>query len=799
MASLYSVLPGLTLTQQEVAQAELLAQQILSAAYPDLDLRLGTGLRDMVLRPAAMLLALVGKGLDSYFSQNTIEGVTDTTPTDIVDSIMSSWFINRNLGTRAVINARLYFARKKNVSVTSDVYFSPDNTLKFFPAQSATFSADSMSFDSYQNEYYIDMDLTAESEGTNYNLGQGSLLYFSNFDPYFLHAEINYLKDSSVSSETNSEFIARSKTAISTRNLINNPSIDSNLKEQFNYLTNIVPIGTGDPEMIRDQLQAVFTPKLPQLLTALSSSGVTAIATLADHGFNSGQTITVSGAVPTIYNGNYIITVTSPSTFTYTLPTSSTTVTILPTVQEVNSPILIHNGGMVDVYCGDSLSTSIVQLTTDAFGKAELTGAIYDFTRSSISGGGSNDTIPFYASITPSSTMVNAASGYISVSATAHGLTNSDVVTISGITQTLNIQSISCSGITVTVVSPSHGLTSSVSATIQGVTPSQYNGTYTVNVVDANTLSYYVPSNISSSGSGSNMQLANPSLSGVFSISVLGLNNFNILMPGLWVNGTTTNSIVIQYDVKYTVSNSYLQQQTINSITCVGTTVTVNISNHGITSNRYVTISGVTPSSYNGTWLVTDLVNKDQFQFTVPSNIASAGTGTMICTSVIPWYDYGYSSRQSLTLDFGSQFANSTASFQISYFDNVDSVQSYLEDASNRVLCGDYLARGFNLYLLDINVVAYNGQTPSTQTVTDSIKKYISTLSPGQIFVLSEVTAQLSADGITNIQTPIGVTYKKYTRDLIPVVSGTITDYLDPNDRTNIFVLNSVNTSNANI
>lgn len=799
MASLYSVLPGIQPSQQEIAQAELLAKQILEAAYPDLDLREGTGLRDIVLRPSAMLLALTRKGMDYYFAQNTIDGVDDNTPTDIVDSIMSTWFIDRNLGTRAVINARLYFARRKNTSITSDIFFSTDNISKFFPLESVSFSADSMNFDSYSNEYYLDLDLVAEAEGTQYNIGQGSLLYFSNFDPYFLRAEINYLKDSSVSSETNEEFVSRARTAISTRNLINNPSIDSNLREQFNYLKHILSIGMGDPEMIRDQLQALFTPQLPKLLTGLSSLGVTATATLADHGYNSGQTVIIEGAIPIAYNGEFVINVVDPSTFTYTLPTSSTNVTVLPTVQAVNAPLLIHNGGMVDVYCGDSISTSIVQLTTDEFGKTELTGAIYDFTRSSLSGGSDDDTIPYYANVVISDSTINALQGKVEISAVGHGLDDSNVVTVSGLTQSIAVQAISCSGITVLVQANGHGLSTGNFVTVEGVTPAEYNGKYQISVVDANSFTYFVSFNIASAGSGSGMKITNPMLAGEFSIDVTSSNNFDILMPGLWVNGVTVNNINIQYPVEYTVKNKYLQEQAIQQISCTGTTVTVTIANHGITANRYVTISGVTPSQYNGTWLVTMLVNKDQFQFNVPSNIASVGSGNMICTSVIPWNDYGFSPRQTLILDFGTAYANKTASFDISYFDTLDSVQSYLEEASTRVLCGDYLARGFNFYTLDFEVTAYNGTSPATQTVTDSINKYLSTLSPGDIFIMSEVVAQLSRDGVTNIQTPIDVTYKKYTRDLIPVATGTIPDYLDPEDRTNIFILNSVTTTNANI
>jgi hypothetical protein len=162
-----------------------------------------------------------------------------------------------------VINARLYFARQKAIVVSSDVYFSPDNTLKFFPAAAISVSTGQLTFDSNNNEYYYDLDLVAEQEGSDYNISSGSLLYFSNFDPFFLHAEINFLKSTAVATESNTEFITRAQTAISTRNLINNRSITAKMLEDFAQLDGVSTIGYGDPEMIRDQIQAYVATLTP--------------------------------------------------------------------------------------------------------------------------------------------------------------------------------------------------------------------------------------------------------------------------------------------------------------------------------------------------------------------------------------------------------------------------------------------------------------------------------------------------------------------------------------------------------
>jgi hypothetical protein len=204
-------------------------------------------------------------------------------------------------------------------------------------------------------------------------------------------------------------------------------------------------------------------------------------------------------------------------------------------------------------------------------------------------------------------------------------------------------------------------------------------------------------------------------------------------------------------------------------------------------------------SGYNGTFLVTNVLNLDQLQFTVPTGLPTDTGTSIVCSSIIPWNDYGFSSRQNLIISFGPIYANSTASFQISYFDTVDSVDTYLSQSSNRVLCGDLLARGFNLYLIDVGVTAYNGTSPNSSAITTAVQTYLKTLGPGSIFIMSDLMSQLSASGITNIQTPVSVTYTKYTRDLITPVTGTITDYLDPNDTTNIFLLNAVTTNNASV
>lgn len=650
MADLYSTFPGITVSDDEVGEAELIAVQVLQAKYPDIDLREGTGLRDLVIRPSATLMAMLQKALVFYFEQNTIKGINDDSPQEFLDKIMSNWFLERKAGSKAAINARLYFARQKDIVLPTDAFFSPDNTLKYFPIETISVPAAQLIFDSFNNEYYFDVDLVAELVGEQYNISTGSLLYFTNFDSFFLHAEINFLTDTAIETETNSEFIARAETAVSTRNLINNPSIISKMLDEFEALEGVTPIGMGDPEMIRDQIWS------------------------------------------------YVPALTPPT-------------------------VLVHNGGMVDVYSRVSLKTGTVQYTTDANGKLQIGGAVYEFSRSQISGSEIDDTIPFY-----------------------------DVKAITSITRTSTTATVTTTA--------SHGYTTGDSITIIGALPAGYNGTFTITVTGVQTFTYTVSSSLTTPATGTK----------------------------------TANK-----PVPYTASNFYTTTKTLTSLTRSGTVATATLVNHGVSANRWVTIAGASPAGYNGTVLVTSVPTADTFTYTVGSGLSTPATGTITVKATTPEKDYGFSDRSIQVVDYGMSYPTATASFQIKYFEDVDGLQNYLEDSSRRVLCADLLARGYNIYLLTVNITAYNSTAPDTTKCTDVVEEYLKGLEPGELFIMADLTAALNTAGIVTIKTPVEITYRYFHRDLIPVQTGTIIDYFDSNDRTAVFMLESLTTESESV
>lgn len=795
MASLYSVIPGLVPTSQEIIEAELLAKQVLEGKFPDLDLREGTGLRDLVLRPTAYAFALLRKANDYYFTQNTIGGVNDSTPTEMVDDILSNWFLQRNTGTYAVISARLYFARQKNVTLTSDVSFSPDNVLEYYPEESKVYNSDALRYDAYTNEWYLDVFLRASETGSAYNLSEGSLLYFTVFDPYFLRAEINYLAEESTEAETNTQFINRASTAISTRNLINIPSVDSRIRQIFNYVTRVVTVGAGDPDMIRDMIRVVYDPANPYTPEGTTVSGELVTLVIGKDVFQPGQNVDLANAVPTVYNGRFSIVDTGPGTITVRVPGNPGFISQSPSVTLALEPLFIHDGGKTDVYCCDRLATSVVQVTTDSSGVAKIEGPVYNLSRSLASGGDEEDTIPVNISALSVAYTVNYAAKTILVNRAAHGLPVGPVA-VEGLQQSCAISAISCTGVTVTVTAAGHGATVGSSVKVSGVTPEAYNGTYVVSAVSGNQVQFLVHTAIQSIGTGTAMKLYNESIASGSTISAKTADTFTLSLPKLWTNDTLApamGAITASVSTAFTVTNPYMRPRVNRSIKVENGKATVYSYNHGYTLGRRITVVNSPNASVNGTWRISATPTGNEFQFEIPS---LTGTALVETTGDLDYvdqrYDYGFSAKQVLEVDFGPTQANKTASFELSLFRDVEGIQQYLESPDNRVLCGDYLVRGFNLYLLDVEVVTYNGTAVSMATIQSALEKFTTAMKPGSVLVLSEMVRALGEAGVTNIQTPIGVKYTRYTRDLTPAESGTITDYLDPDDKTSVFVLRSV-------
>ena len=259
-----------------------------------------------------------------------------------------------------------------------------------------------------------------------------------------------------------------------------------------------------------------------QAVSSITRSASTATVTTASaHGFTTGQSVTIAGATQAEYNGTFTITVTGASTFTYTVtgtPATSATGTI---TTQASLPI---SNATIDSLTGDTTldalpgavraADAIVGTVVRAVNLGAMTnpGAITmtraNFTQLSDHFAGLVDRLRQLPSTAADADVQQRFSNLLVLPrALALGLRTLDTQSsVSSITRSTTA--------TITTAS-AHGFTTGQSVTIAGATQTEYNGTFTITVTGASTFTYAVTGTPASPATGTITAQAAQSVSSI--------------------------------------------------------------------------------------------------------------------------------------------------------------------------------------------------------------------------------------------------------------------------------------------
>lgn len=337
-----------------------------------------------------------------------------------------------------------------------------------------------------------------------------------------------------------------------------------------------------------DLTDAVFGISGPQSATLTrtvnSATDYEVTASVSNHGYFTGDSITIAGAAQAAYNGTFPITVIDANTFKYTI-------TVSPSSPATGAPTATIPGAAIAVtsiaYNGTTATATAAGHTFVAGDVISLSGTPYSayntsFTISSVVAGTS-----FSFPVTQQPTTPGGG-GTATAGGTTKNIETSTANPSPGITR---------SGNTVTVrTTANHGFGSTgatVSVTIAGATPSDYNGTWTA--------------------------------------TITGNKAFTFTITPTPPSSTITGS--------FTAAKATGTSAALLSLTRIGTTVTADTgtTNLGLSVGSQVSIANATESGYNGTYSVTAVDNTDtshrKFTYTIATTPASPATGTITASS----------------------------------------------------------------------------------------------------------------------------------------------------------------------
>ncbi|HEU0220452.1 MAG TPA: PilC/PilY family type IV pilus protein [Gallionella sp.] len=255
---------------------------------------------------------------------------------------------------------------------------------------------------------------------------------------------------------------------------------------------------------------------VPVNVSTLTRSGNTVtVTTAAAHGFLNGTTVVIAGATPTIYNGSFVITsVPTTTSFTYTVneqpPTvaGSGTATITTKTTGTGCPctttatINAWNAATPGVQRTLGSTTVTVNTNTNMVNSPSWVGKSFTIANVLDSNGGS------VAAYNVTSTIVSVSGNSFTFTLpTALSPTTPATGTITaGTASTLaTLTSLSRVGSTATATATAHGFTNGQSVSIggtAGANESAYLGTFTISNVTANTFDYPVVTTPTSPATG---------------------------------------------------------------------------------------------------------------------------------------------------------------------------------------------------------------------------------------------------------------------------------------------------------
>lgn len=223
---------------------------LLQQQFPDYNFREGSGIRDLLVKPAALLLDPVSREVQ-LVKQSQSLAQPDLLASTEADALVANLFISRSGGGLSSGIVRAYFASPMPISIgVGNVGFTGDG-LRFIPTSLQSISAESMIFNQDGNLYYMDINYIAEAPGTEYNIDRGAIIGIANLNAAVRVTNLEKFENG-LDEQSTDDLVASAETSITERSLVTTRGVSARLRNQFSDLQHLALAGFNDSEMLRD-------------------------------------------------------------------------------------------------------------------------------------------------------------------------------------------------------------------------------------------------------------------------------------------------------------------------------------------------------------------------------------------------------------------------------------------------------------------------------------------------------------------------------------------------------------------
>lgn len=222
------------------------------------DVRPGTGYESLFFKPLQFILQPFADEANTLetaqsFRRILLQDDPDAFSEEAVDALASNLFVDRVTGSFSGGVGRVYYVDPvdREWPALGSVFTGSNGKTYTNPAPFAIL-ASQMSSQIEDGNYYYDIPLQCTEEGTDGDLDVGGLVELTN-DSEVVFVTNKLAFAGGRARETNTELITRVQRSIAVRDLVTGKGFNAIIFENFaSFVTELQPIGFGDPEMMRD-------------------------------------------------------------------------------------------------------------------------------------------------------------------------------------------------------------------------------------------------------------------------------------------------------------------------------------------------------------------------------------------------------------------------------------------------------------------------------------------------------------------------------------------------------------------
>ena len=232
---------------------------LMREKFPALNLSRGSPFYQAFIYPMSTLLQPFRDRMNTIKRNQSLLNYPVMQPAEM-DRSVANFLVDRLLGSRSYGLQRVYFDEIRAIRVDTTAVFLDDSDRRWRPVNPVTMTEIEMSANVVveTQEYYVDVPVVAEADGSEYRAEAGQVnrvinvpgaTRTTNLASYFSGGD----------EETNTELFVRTKQSITNQDLVKRDAISAAIKGAFPTVRNMAVIGFGDPEMSRDVVEAVVS------------------------------------------------------------------------------------------------------------------------------------------------------------------------------------------------------------------------------------------------------------------------------------------------------------------------------------------------------------------------------------------------------------------------------------------------------------------------------------------------------------------------------------------------------------